>query len=178
MIKNKTYIDRVLEHEGGYVNDPFDRGGETYRGIARNHNPTWGGWDIIDQLKETHADMFPAILEQDSRLQSKVYQLYNRKYWIDNLGEALAFQVFDFGVNSGVTRAKKYLQITLGVVADGVIGPKTLAALDEVEDIYTFILEYNNNRMRYLSKLKQFNRYGAGWTKRVMQNNQFAKEDC
>jgi lysozyme family protein len=40
--------------EGGYVNDPVDRGGETHRGVARKFHPDWSGWKIIDQIKQDH----------------------------------------------------------------------------------------------------------------------------
>ena len=42
--------------EGGYVDDDDDRGGETYRGVARNFHPNWPGWDRIDAAK--------AVMEQ------------------------------------------------------------------------------------------------------------------
>ena len=38
-------------YEGGYVDDPEDAGGETYRGISRRYHPSWQGWQIIDTLK-------------------------------------------------------------------------------------------------------------------------------
>ncbi len=47
----KTAIEATLKAEGGYVNDPDDPGGETYKGIARNRNSKWSGWTHIDLLK-------------------------------------------------------------------------------------------------------------------------------
>jgi len=41
----------VKVNEGGYVNDPVDKGGETYAGIARNIFGSWEGWSIIDAKK-------------------------------------------------------------------------------------------------------------------------------
>ena len=46
---NKAY-KATMGHEGGYVDDPADKGGETYKGIARRYNPGWGGWKQIDPL--------------------------------------------------------------------------------------------------------------------------------
>ena len=39
-------------NEGGWVNDPNDIGGETYRGISRKFNPKWNGWSVIDEMKK------------------------------------------------------------------------------------------------------------------------------
>jgi len=36
MAKFNLAFSKMLFHEGGYVNDPDDLGGETYKGIARN----------------------------------------------------------------------------------------------------------------------------------------------
>ena len=44
-----------MEHEGGYVDDRDDRGGETYRGISRNNFPDWKGWKKIDGFKPVDA---------------------------------------------------------------------------------------------------------------------------
>jgi len=44
-----------FKNEGGWVNDPNDLGGETYRGISRKYNPSWKGWAYIDSLKPSGA---------------------------------------------------------------------------------------------------------------------------
>lgn len=46
-------IPSTLSHEGGYANHKNDKGGETYRGITRKHNPNWNGWAFIDNVKRT-----------------------------------------------------------------------------------------------------------------------------
>ena len=48
----KEAFELTLAHEGGYVKDPDDRGGETYKGIARRYNPGWSGWARIDKAKK------------------------------------------------------------------------------------------------------------------------------
>jgi lysozyme family protein len=37
-------LEKVLSHEGGYVVDPNDPGGETYKGVARKIHSKWDGW--------------------------------------------------------------------------------------------------------------------------------------
>ena len=51
-------FQKVLSYEGGYVNDPDDPGGETYKGIARKMNSKWDGWVLVDLLKQKPG--FPA----------------------------------------------------------------------------------------------------------------------
>ncbi|GAB4358816.1 MAG: glycosyl hydrolase 108 family protein [Gammaproteobacteria bacterium] len=134
----------VLKHEGGYVNDPVDRGGETYRGIARRFHPDWSGWKRIDALKRRAG--FPASLGNDRSLQRSVADFYRRYYWRpiqgDKLGdEALAQELFDTAVNMGVRRAVRFFQEALNLlnrnqknyddlVVDGWLGAKSLAALE------------------------------------------------
>ena len=42
-----NYFPLLLTNEGGYVFDPHDPGGETWRGIARAFNPKWTGWPLL-----------------------------------------------------------------------------------------------------------------------------------
>ena len=44
-------FNKVILAEGGYVNDPDDKGGETYLGISRVNHPYSTMWDIIDAIK-------------------------------------------------------------------------------------------------------------------------------
>jgi lysozyme family protein len=85
--------------------------------------------------------------------------------------------VFDFGVNAGPGRAAKYLQTQIGTIADGGIGPNTLAKLDEylkgisVEDT---IKKYQDTRLDYYKQLSTFETFGKGWTRRVIETTQMA----
>lgn len=131
-------------HEGGYVNDPVDRGGETYRGIARVHHPDWSGWARIDDQRRK-AD-FPRRLGRDRALQQSVHRFYKRVYWDRFLGDelpdqALANELYDTAVNMGVRRAVRFLQSSLNLlnrnqrdyldlVVDGWFGNKTLATVE------------------------------------------------
>ena len=107
----------TLHHEGGYVNDPDDRGGETYKGISRVYNPSWDGWLSIDLEKNEHD--FPKSLENNNALQNSVKKFYKLKYFDpyrgDDMPQGLAMEMFDTSVNMGVGRAVKFLQIALNV---------------------------------------------------------------
>jgi hypothetical protein len=74
MAEFQTALQKMLVHEGKYVNDPDGPGGETYKGIARNLNSKWSGWVCIDSCKL--APGFPANLEKDDDLQNNITSFY------------------------------------------------------------------------------------------------------
>ena len=112
-------LKRVLEHEGGYSNHPSDPGGPTNWGIT-----------IFDYRKYVN----PKATAADVRRMTVevARKIYRDKYWnalrCDELPAGVDYATFDYGVNSGISRAAKVLQRLLGVDADGEIGPNTLAA--------------------------------------------------
>lgn len=134
----------ILRIEGGYVNDVRDRGGETYAGIARKHNPKWEGWSIIDSLK-SRSD-FPACLDNNTRIKVLKEGFYKANYWdvlrLDDVVDAnIAKKLFDISVNCGPGTAAKFLQRVLNVFnnrgrlypdlkVDGQIGKVTIGALN------------------------------------------------
>jgi lysozyme family protein len=159
-------LETILHHEGGYVNHPKDPGGETNLGVTKRVYEEWGGTkDMKDLLVE---DVAP---------------IYKKNYWDkmkgDDLPGGLDLCVFDFGVNAGPGRAAKYLQTMIGTVADGGIGPNTLAKLKEYVDakgLVESIEEYQNRRQEYYEKLSTFATFGRGWTRRVNETTELAKK--
>src|SRR5690606_17708058 len=109
--------------EGGYANNPLDTGGETYRGIARKHNPNWKGWAIIDSIKKRYGTSSAVInkyASQDLVLQSFVDSLYKSNYWntlkLDQVhDQPIANTLFDISVNMGYKVASKMLQEALNL---------------------------------------------------------------
>ena len=79
MAEFKVAYAITAAHEGGYVNDPVDRGGETYRGIARVHHPDWSGWRRVDAQRRKAG--FPRTLGSDRALQDAVRRFYKKAYW-------------------------------------------------------------------------------------------------
>jgi lysozyme family protein len=131
---------KTMGHEGGYVNNVHDRGGETYKGIARKMNPSWEGWPLIDSYKKA-AD-FKRLMERDEFLENLVRLFYKSNYW-DPIGldqikfQSIAEELFDTAVNMGVSIAIKFLQEALNLLnrnqkdfkdisVDGALGSKTL----------------------------------------------------
>jgi lysozyme family protein len=137
----------LLDHEGGYANNCHDKGGETYRGIARAYHGKWDGWRHIDRVKQTlvnpppygtrewtnwrrHLDKELAAIPA---LQASVESFYRANFWNPIKGDEISDQdvatwLLDRAVNCGAETAAKMLQRAVCVVADGDIGPRTLAA--------------------------------------------------
>jgi lysozyme family protein len=133
-------LDRVLRTEGGYVDHPADRGGETYRGIARNFHPDWRGWGVIDEMRGRCGKDFPACLDRDDFLQAQVRGFYLANFWRPIGGGLVdeyqcAHRFFDMAVNMGVSGAVRAMQNALRLLGrdpgptDGVMGPRTGAAI-------------------------------------------------
>ena len=115
-------IEQVLEHEGGYVNDPKDLGGETKYGITKRFYPDI---DIKNLTKE----------------QAK--QIYKKDYWdknrVESLPQAMWHIFFDMCVNMGRGTAVKILQRAANskgknIGVDGGLGPATIKALKGILD--------------------------------------------
>lgn len=153
-------IDRVLAHEGGYVNNPRDPGGETNWGISKRAYPSVN----IRTLTREGAKA-----------------IYRRDYWDavrgDELPACVAFQVFDVAVNHGVSRAVKFLQEAVGVLVDGRLGALTMAAIQK-QDGTAIALRYNAARLRFYTSLNTWPTFGKGWARRVAGNLDFAAADC
>ena len=103
--------------------------------------------------------------------------IYKKMYWdklqCDQLPFVVAFQLFDAGVNHGNAQAVKFLQRALSVVDDGVIGAKTIAATNSLEDLQIVML-FNAERIEFYTALKTFSTFGKGWIRRVASNLKLA----
>lgn len=191
MAKFKDAFSRTMGHEGGYVKDTDDLGGETYRGISRKFNPGWAGWSRIDRAKRQRG--FPKNLDRDASLQVDIEAFYKQHYWDKFQGDSIARQaianeMFDTGVNMGVVRAVGFLQRALNVlnrneklyrdlVADGLFGPKTLAALRAYlkKDKADLLLKIMNvlqgmHYIEFMDKSPVQEKFARGWFKRVTLN--------
>lgn len=146
----------LLEHEGGYVNHPSDPGGETNFGVTRAVYEQYAGRQVMDGEMEglTHDDVYP---------------IYRENYWNrvrgDDLPSGVDWSVFDWGVNSGTSRAAKALQRIAGVEQDGGIGPMTLQAVLEVEPA-EIVEQMHHMRDGFYRSLSTFDTFGRGWIRR------------
>ena len=171
----RTALAVLLKHEGGYVDDPLDSGGETNYGITVKTARRYG-------YSESMRDIPMHVVEH----------IYFRDYWLaslcDRISEMdypLAYQVFDFGVNAGIRNAGRTLQAAINackayrspLVVDGYVGGKTiheLGALHEKrETLLACTATYKALRITYYMQLAQRRpkdtRFLFGWLKRVAE---------
>jgi lysozyme family protein len=75
---------KTEKFEGGYADDPLDKGGETFRGISRRSHPGWEGWPLIDAAKAKVGRTAKAIdgyFEKDQEMAAMVERFYRATYW-------------------------------------------------------------------------------------------------
>lgn len=139
MADYRQAIGKVLKSEGGYVNDPDDNGGETYKGISRKFWPGWLGWHIIDLIKKKPG--FPGNmtgsheLEIKIQLDHEVSTFYYEQFWVKVGGDKIKNQpiadmLIDSAVNEGIVPAVKRAQTIVGVAITGKITPELIAKLN------------------------------------------------
>lgn len=143
--KFEKAIEKVFEHEGGYVNDPKDAGGETKYGISKKAYPKV---DIKNLTKDS------------------AKYLYYIDYWKPQSysqihSDEVAGKVFDLAVNIGTKRANELLQRALRAVGnpvkeDGIIGSITLTAVN------------NSNEAALLAALRS---EAAGYYRNIVTKN-------
>ena len=170
----ETSLQKILAHEGGYVNDPDDSGGETYKGIARAIHSKWDGWVQVDQHKTQSG--FPASLEKDNELQDEVSRFYQLNFWDvlradDMQNQLVADSIFDFAVNAGVRTSASLAQLVVEAEPDGVIGPATITKLNAFDPDH-FLAAFTVAKIaRYISivrKRPESRKYFYGWVCRTI----------
>lgn len=120
--------DEIVAREGGYVNDPDDPGGPTNRGVTLRTLQRLGQ-DLDGDGAVTSGDLKRLSHEQAREI---FITHYFHRPKIDALPECLQASVFDMYVNAGASAVRILQQLLtrmrLPCVADGVIGPQTVAA--------------------------------------------------
>ena len=158
MTKNfRDCLDLVLASEGGFVNHKLDPGGITNLGVTKK---VWEEWIGHPATEKDMRELTPAI----------VAPMYEMRYWrpsyCEKLPRGLDLLVFSMAVNAGAGRSVKLLQDAIGVVADGVIGPNTMAKINEA-NVETLIDKFSEARTAYYKGLKLFPVFGKGWLNRT-----------
>jgi lysozyme family protein len=157
MSRFRICLDRVLKHEGGFVNHPKDPGGATNFGITQA--------TLADFRKKP-----VTVAEVKSMTKDEAGEIYRWRYWSPPLCEALPegvdYMVFDLAVNSGVSRAVKFLQLTVGATPDGKVGPATLKAVSSMP-AREILEKMSDRREAFFRSLPTFPTFGRGWLRRL-----------
>lgn len=152
-----------MAHEGGYVNNPKDPGGETMYGVTKRVAVAHG-------YKGNMRDL-PLSLARE---------IAEKSYWRairgDELPRAVSWQVVDAAYNHGNRNAVKFLQRAIGAHDDGIIGPRTLAAVAAMEE-NDIVLIFNAERLDFYTSLRTWGTFGKGWARRVSGNLRWAAKD-
>lgn len=159
-----TAFDRLIGHEGGYVNHPDDPGGETNWGITKRTAREAG---YVGEMRDL------------TRLQAR--QIYKEAYWqrarCEELDGAIAFQVFDAAVNHGIGNAIRFLQRAVDVADDGAVGPVTMAAVRAMT-VTDVLARFNAARLDFYTRLSTWPSFGKGWVRRVAGNLRYGADDA
>jgi lysozyme family protein len=172
-------LSAVLKHEGGFVDDPVDRGGRTNMGITQS---------VYDAYRAGKGITTADVKEIS---QGEVRDIYFDKYWsplrCSQMPIGLDRVVFDAGVNSGTRRSAKWLQLALGLSAadvDGVIGQKTLHYISDAvtsNEVDRVIVRFMDERRKFLQAIvasrPEQARFINGWNNRCTDVEACAMEE-
>jgi len=161
------YFKTLMAHEGGFVNDPVDKGGATKYGITLK---TWisKGYDKTGDKKIDINDLRIITIEDAEKIAKEIYWDSINGDQINN--QSIAEFLFDWGYNSGVSTASKKLQSILDLNTDGQIGPKTLAKLNSSDQKQVFD-KLVASRLAFVESIVKNNpsqvKYLRGWKNRI-----------
>lgn len=162
--------DRVLAHEGSEYTDgvnPYDPGGPTRWGIT---------------IADAKAFWMPSATPNDVRTmpRSVAQQIYRPKYWeevnADNLPAGVDDAVFDYGVNSGNSRAGKVLRRVLGLPDTNWHVTDEVIAEAKRRDPVALVNAICDERLKFLQSLRIWPIYKNGWSARIKEVRQFATQ--
>ena len=166
MAKSEILVPFILSWETDkYTNNKYDRGKATKYGI------TLATWRRVGYDKNGDG----VLNEKDIKLLTKedFHRVFKQNYWnackADKIkDQSVANMLVDFAYNSGVSRAVTYLQLTLGITADGIIGNKTLYAINKSNGERLFEA-FKKDRKAYLKRIAVGNQkcFLKGWLRRL-----------
>jgi lysozyme family protein len=157
-------FDALIDHEGGYTNNPRDRGNWTSGKIGKGElkGTKYG----ISAMAYPHLDIKSLTLDQAKAI-------YKRDYWdktqCDKLPGAIRFDMFDVAVNSGPSDAVKFLQRAVGADDDGILGNVTLSLVNRL-DPQLLDKRLSGHRLLFIAKVDTFPTFGRGWINRIANN--------
>lgn len=151
--------------------------GWTYMGIYEFAHPNWEGWSRVkSEIDRSGKVKASAVLYYDVVLGKLVEDFYEKQFWdkmrLDEVAsQDIAEDMMCMAVNAGIPTAVKLAQRLIGATVDGVLGSKTIKALNEV-DAKWFDAEYDKLEVEYYEKLAKNNpnfvKFLNGWRNRAV----------
>ena len=149
-------FEKLIGHEGGFVDHPSDPGGATRYGVTER----------VARANGYEGDMRNLPLSEAKRIA-------RAEYWdavrADEVPDAVRFDLFDAAYNSDPVQAIKWLQRAAGATDDGILGPKTLLAA-RIADPHLLSKRFNGHRLNFLADRKTWDHFGRGWSRRIASN--------
>jgi lysozyme family protein len=152
--------------------------GYTYKGIYQKAHPKWEGWNIILEVAKIIKDKeeLSVALYANEQLDLLTEEFYREQFWDKIRGDFIdsehtATEIFIFAVNTGVQTAIKRTQELLGVEADGIIGAKTLEAINEFNpEEFNFLFDEKEVEFyrELIEKKPSLQRFAKGWENRAV----------
>ena len=172
MERFERIFDYLLRVEGGYSDDENDKGGKTKYGITEEEARDFGYKGDMQDLTKDFAK-----------------NIYLKKYYLGNkldkvVDDKVALSICDWAVNSG-RNGTKNVQIAVNQLTnanldvDGIIGNKTLEALNAVDPEKFLEIYHILQRIYYRSKVvadKTQERFLTGWLNRVERKEEYLKD--
>lgn len=153
----------LLKNEGSLSLDKNDPGNWTSGAVG--HGILKGSKFGISASSYPTLDIPNLTIEESKKI-------YKRDFWdklsLDSLPKTITFDMFDCGVNGGISRAIKLLQKTVGATPDGVLGQDTIQRTNNYG--VNLSKHYNANRLLFYTSLNTFDSQGKGWVNRIANN--------
>jgi lysozyme family protein len=165
-----TAINKVLEHEGGFVDHKSDPGGATNFGITKRVYEAFKGRKV-------------SITEMKNMPKSDAVAIYKANYWDAIQGDLIksykiAFAMFDQAVNRGVSAAIKSAQKIIGAIQDGRMGAATLSTINgfnEEKFLSQYLADAIQAYQAIVDKKPSSAVFLKGWLNRVQSISDYVK---
>ncbi len=161
MADHRKLVPHLLKWEGGFVNDPDDKGGATMKGVTLTTFRNFYGKDkTVDDLKKITDEQWTYIMKKG----------YWNKAGADAIdSQSVANAIVDWCYNSG-TGILKRIQRIVGVKDDGIVGPKTIAAINSKSPLPLFGA-IKQDRIKFINGIiardEKQKRFYNGWMNRI-----------
>ena len=172
MERFERIFDYLLRVEGGYSDNKNDKGGKTKFGIIEEEARDFGYKGNMQDLTKDFAK-----------------NIYLKKYYLGNkldkvINDKVALSICDWAVNSG-RNGTKNAQIAINQLTnanldvDGIIGNKTLEALNSIDPGKFLEVYHNLQRIYYKGKVEADRTqegFLTGWLNRVQRKEEYLKD--